>query len=101
MQFHRVQAVLDRQAQVRGALDAQAGLEDEAVRVPQAQREPGQVLSLALFRQLLQSNPRRICRIPPPLLPRPRLASLDYANNPRVLDTAATDPTREWEPSRI
>jgi len=53
MQFHRVQAVLDRQARVRVALDAQSALEEEDVRFPQPQGEPGQALSLALFRQIL------------------------------------------------
>jgi hypothetical protein len=36
---------------------------------------------------LSQDNPRQTYRIPRLLLPRPGLASLDYANNPPVLDT--------------
>jgi hypothetical protein len=39
-----------------------------------------------------QNNPRRICRIPPPLLP--RLVSLDYAKTPWVLVTAAVGQER-------
>jgi quinol monooxygenase YgiN len=50
---------------------------------------------------LSHNNPRRIRRIPSPLLPRPRPACLEDADNPCVLDTTTIDPTPVSEPPRI